>query len=163
MPSMPAPGAAGKCGSADPCDAVRRRTSRSGATPHDRRPTVPPKPARSNSMLHRQGGTRADTRADASNGADDRCQALRRQATGTVRQPVRRHATARSADRDHIAPAIGNVAGHTSPIALAPRGPVQSGFNDVALRAPDIVRAARPHRSLQIPPTRRGVIHSEPP
>jgi hypothetical protein len=31
------------------------------------------------------------------------------------------------------------------------RGSVQSGFNEVAIRALGTIRVARPHRSLQIP------------
>src|SRR5215469_15749263 len=46
-------------------------------------------------------------------------------------------------------------AGDTTPIAPPARGSVQSGFNEVAIRALAIAFVARPHRSLQIP--RRGL------
>src|SRR6516165_9700739 len=44
-----------------------------------------------------------------------------------------------------------NGAGNTTPIASLARGSVQSGFNEVALRAVRRTSAPRPHRSLQIP------------
>jgi hypothetical protein len=59
--------------------------------------------------------------------------------------------TTSSADRNHLALPAGNGADHTSPIALAARGSVQSGFNEVALGMRAITGVARPHRSLQIP------------
>jgi hypothetical protein len=47
-------------------------------------------------------------------------------------------------DRDHLALSAGNGADHTSPIALAARGSVQPGFNEVALGMRAITGVARP-------------------
>ena len=70
------------------------------------------------------------------------------------RSPPRAKPIGLSARRQGPTRAIGfstpNGASDTTPIALLPRGSVQSGFNEVALQVLRLARVARPHRSLQI-------------
>ena len=62
--------------------------------------------------------------------------------------PARASGTTSSEEWDHLTLAAGNGADHTTPIALAARGSVQSSVNEVAPGALGVVGVARPHRSL---------------
>jgi hypothetical protein len=83
--------------------------------------------------------------------ARPRCQTHHPEAITTAPQADRAvTATPKTRASAQVFPAR-NGASNTTPIASLPRGSVQSGFNEVAIRALGVVCVARPHRSLQIP------------
>ena len=149
---------AAPCRNADRCRAVHSHISHTGATVHDQDQGHSPNQNR----LRRRCLHRLSHRHDPAQADDQQI------AFCPVRPPPSAHhsralATAyQTGCRSNVLTSATGLTAHngadgTTPIASLPRGSVQSGFNEVAIRALGIPGVARPHRSLQIPSTRPSI------
>jgi hypothetical protein len=150
---MSAQTAAARCCLAARYGPVRRRALRCGATPHEAAAATDRPTCHFNQRRLRCRSTCAPRRPDGSKPVRTRRKQHRQRypaAASASHHPIDGNASCPWERPNHAPelPVPRPVA--TIPIANRTRGSVQSGFNEVALRARPSAGVARPHRTLQI-------------